>query len=262
MGKAAHKSENDTRNVRVSNRTGRSPYVIVCDHASNNVPPAFAGLGLTAGDLSRHIAWDPGALPVARQLAESLDAALVEACVSRLVIDCNRPLDAADLIPTVSENTAIPGNAMLSDHERAARIAHYHAPFHAALDDLVARRLASGLEVRLVAIHSFTPVYKGRARPWHIGVLHDEDERMSLPMLAMLRTAHGLVVGDNEPYSPADRVYYTLERHGRRRGCPCVMVEIRNDEIAEDAGQHRWAERLSGILKDMELVGMTRVATA
>lgn len=234
--------------VRVVNRDGASPWIIVCDHASNHVPPELNGLGLPPEELQRHIAWDPGALPVAAALSQRLDAALVESCISRLVIDCNRPLDAPDLIAEVSETTVVPGNAGLSQEDRAARVRLAYDPFHGAVEALVADRVAAGRPVLLAAIHSFTPVYRGTRRPWHIGVLHDEDTSLSGPLLGALRAASGIVVGDNEPYSPADRVYHTLEIHGRSRGLPCVMLELRNDEVMEDAGQKRWADILAPVM--------------
>ena len=238
--------------VRVTNPDGSSPFVLTCDHASNFLPPEFGTLGLSAEDLSRHIAWDPGALPVARRMAEALNATLVETRLSRLVIDCNRPLDAPDLVPPVSETTAIPGNTGLSAKQHAERIALSWQPFHDAVAHVVDNRLARGLETRLVSVHSFTPVYKGRNRPWHIGIIHDEDRRLASPLIAALGRLAGVKVGVNEPYSPADRVYFTLERHARSRGLACAMIEIRNDEISGEAGQRKWADLLSGIFSDLE----------
>lgn len=237
--------------VRVVNPDGASPFIILCDHASNRIPAPYGTLGLQPGDLQRHIAWDPGALPVAEQIAEALDAPLVASGISRLIIDCNRPLDAPDLIAGTSETTVVPGNAGLSPQERAARIALSWTPFHEAIDGLVSGRLADGLPVRLVSIHSFNPVYRGVARPWHIGILHDGELGTAGPLLSALRREAGLVVGDNQPYSPADRVYFTLEKHGRARGLSCAMIEIRNDEIADAAAQSTWAERLAAILAEL-----------
>lgn len=234
--------------VRVTNSSGASRYVIVCEHASNWLPPSLGTLGLGPADMERHIAWDPGALPVAVRLAEILDATLVESRVSRLAIDCNRPLDAPDLIAEMSETTRVPGNEGLDAAAREARIALAYRPFHDALEDVVESRLAEGRATSIVTIHSFTPVYRGVSRPWHIGIIHDEDERLSAPLLTGLRGMSGITVGANQPYSPADRVYYTLERHARPRGLPCAMIEIRNDVIADESGQRKWAERLGGIL--------------
>lgn len=232
----------------VVNEAGRGRFVLACDHASNRVPPGYGTFGLQAADLDRHIAWDPGAFEVARRMAAALDAPLVASTVTRLLIDCNRPLDAPDLIWEISETTEIPGNRGLPPDERDRRVAMAWRPFHDALDRQIERRLAAGLAVGLVTVHSFTPTWKGAARPWHIGIIHDDDRRLSAPMLAGLRTEAGLVVGDNQPYSPADRVYFTLEKHARSRGLPCVMIEIRNDLIADARGQDAWADRLTRLL--------------
>ena len=182
-----------------------------------------------------------------------LDAALVEAGMSRLVIDCNRPLDAPDLIPQVSETTVIPGNAG-ADRSRSAPSASRCPgnPFTTPSRRCVDERVAAGRETWLVSIHSFTPVYKGVARPWQIGIIHDDDERLSAPLIGELEALKGFTVGDNEPYSPADRVYFTLERHARSRGLPCAMIEIRNDEIADEAGQAKWAELLGTIFQRLK----------
>ena len=238
--------------VRITNRAGKSPFLLVCDHASNYLPPHFGTLGLKDADMLRHIAWDPGALPVALKLAGTLDAALVEAGVSRLAIDCNRPLDAPDIIPEISETTLIPGNAALTDKDRAERIALSWQPFHDAVETLVEERVAAGRETWLVTVHSFTPVYKGVVRPWEIGIIHDDDERLSAPLIGELEALKRFTVGVNQPYSPADRVYFTLERHARSRGLPCAMIEIRNDEIADDAGQSTWAELLGNIFQHLK----------
>jgi len=239
--------------VTVTNRAGAGKVVLLCDHASNFMPPEFGMLGLDPAELSRHIAWDPGALPLSLLLSQALDAPLVAAGVSRLIVDCNRPLDAPDLVPPVSETTPIPGNQDLDLPAKARRVALSHTPFHAAVEKLVEERLSAGRETWLVSVHSFTPVYKGARRPWHVGILHDEDERLSAPLIAALGAVAGVCVGDNQPYAPADRVYYTLTRHGRSHGLPCVMLEIRNDEIADEDGQRQWAERLAGMLADIRL---------
>jgi predicted N-formylglutamate amidohydrolase len=231
----------------VTNRHGSSPFVVVCDHASNFLPEEYGTLGLEPAELSRHIAWDPGALPVAQRISEVLDAPLVESCVSRLLIDCNRPLDAPDLIPQISENTEIPGNHNLGAAELARRIALAHQPFHDLIDDLISERLRYGRSTWLVSVHSFTPIYKSVPRPWQVGIIHDDDTRLAMPTVEALQRT-GAVIGINQPYSPADRVYYTLERHARSRGLRCAMIEIRNDEIARERGQSLWGSRLGEIL--------------
>ena len=241
--------------VLVTNRDARGSLVLLCDHASNALPPELGSLGLDPAALTAHIAWDPGAIEVATRMARDLDAVLIESRVSRLVADCNRSLDAPDLVTPLSETTPIPGNQNLSPAERERRIALAWRPFHAAIEEIVAERLARGAETQLVSIHSFTPVYRGVLRPWQIGILHDDDVRLALPMIEALQAVPGLTVGDNQPYAPSDGVYFTLEKHGRSRDLACAMVEIRNDEIADETGQRRWADLLSKILADHAKAG-------
>ncbi|RWM11982.1 MAG: N-formylglutamate amidohydrolase [Mesorhizobium sp.] len=252
MEKARLTGPAPSETVRVTNPGGSSPFVFTCDHASNYMPAEFGTLGLPVEDLSRHIAWDPGALPVASRMADALDATLVETRVSRLVIDCNRPLDAPDLVPPVSETTVIPGNSDLTDKQCAARIDLAWRPFHDAIAHVIDDRLSRGQETRLVSVHSFTPVYKGKSRPWHIGIIHDDDRRLAAPLISALQRLAGVTVGVNEPYSPADRVYFTLEKHARSRGLACAMIEIRNDEISGETGQRKWADLLTGIFSNLE----------
>ncbi|MCA1242722.1 N-formylglutamate amidohydrolase [Stappia stellulata] len=235
--------------IQTENGSGRGPFVILCDHASRRVPDDLGDLGLDEAALRAHIAWDPGALGVSRELSQRLDAPLVYPDMSRLVIDCNRDTAAHDLIPSVSEITEIPGNRDLSDAERAARIARVHAPFHTAIAALLDARAAEGLETAVVSIHSFTPVYKGIARPWPIGILSNIDRRLAEGMLADLGRQGVEPLGDNEPYAPSDGVYYTLARHGEARRLPSAMVEIRNDELATASAETLWAERLERAMR-------------
>lgn len=232
------------------NSPGRSPFVLVCEHASNRLPEAFGDLGLSRVQRLMHIAWDPGALAVALQLSELLDAPLIHSTVSRLVIDCNRAADAIDLVPAISERTRIPGNAALSDAERAHRLATYHAPFHAAVEDLLERREAAGEPAILVTIHSFTPVYKDVPRPWPIGLIHGTDPRFTAALRdALAAEEPALNIGWNEPYSALVGVTYTLERHGDGRGIPSTMIELRHDEVLAPSGVATWAGRLARALE-------------
>jgi predicted N-formylglutamate amidohydrolase len=239
----------DGDSVRIVGAERAGAFVVTCDHASRYIPPHYQGLGLSDADLSRHIAWDIGALALSEHLAEALDAALLHPTVSRLLLDVNRHPDAHDSIPERSEDTAIPGNIGLDGEERRRRRNRIYAPYHDAVAALVARRLQRQRPTAVIAIHSFTPVYRELARPWQIGVLSHRDRRMADPLLAALRASDpGLEVGDNEPYAPENGVYHTLDRHAEAHGLPCVMIEVRNDLISEPSGQRAWADRLAPLL--------------
>jgi predicted N-formylglutamate amidohydrolase len=242
------------RNLVVAeNPEGRGGFVIVCDHASNRIPEDCKSFGFPEDALRTHIAWDPGALPVARRLSERFDAPLLWPDVSRLVIDCNRAPDAASLIVTESEGRKVEANRSVSAEERARRLAHIHGPYHAAIESCLAHRRVAELPTMLVAVHSFTPIYFGKSRPWQVGILFDEDRRLADVLIDGLRSDRSLTVGVNEPYSPADQVYYTVARHAHPRQMPAAMIEIRNDEIGNEAGQRNWADRLADILATAEL---------
>ncbi len=230
------------------NAEGSSPFLLVSDHAGNRIPRRLGALGLSEADLRRHIAWDIGIAGVGRALAPLLDAALVLQSYSRLVIDCNRDPAVQSSIPEVSETTGIPGNLDLDTAARAARLAAVFCPYHARIAALLDRRAAAGRRTVLVALHSFTPVYKGVARPWQVGVLYNRDARLAHALLALLRAEGDLVVGDNEPYRVSDLTDYTVPVHGERRGLPHVEIEIRQDLIAMPAGQQLWAQRLLRLL--------------
>jgi predicted N-formylglutamate amidohydrolase len=197
-----------------------------------------------------HIAWDPGALAVALQLSDLLEAPLVHSNVSRLIIDCNRDAGAIDLIPVVSERTDIRANVGITSTEREHRIRSFHAPFHAAIDSVLDARLAEHREATLVTVHSFTPTYKDVVRPWPIGLIHGSDETFTRALRAALEADDPtLNVGWNEPYSARNGVTYTLEHHGDGRRLPATMIEIRHDEILEPSGVALWASRLARCLE-------------
>jgi len=237
-----------TAPVRTVNAIGRGPFVLACDHASNRIPAAYGDLGLPASERVRHIAWDPGALGVSLRLSELLDAPLVHPTVSRLVVDCNRFTDSDTLMPEISETTTVPGNIGISAAERASRIALYHAPYHAAIDRLLEQRAAAHLPTILVCMHSFTPVFKGVARPWPVGVLAPVDEALSRALFDALRAElPDMNIGWNQPYAGGSGVSYTVDHHGAH--LPATMIEIRHDEILEPAGVAQWAGRLARCLE-------------
>lgn len=242
-------ADGQPNHVRIENPDGAGPFVVICDHASNHIPGELNSLGLSDETKSLHIAWDPGALPVARRLAQGLDAPLCWPEMSRLVIDCNRAPDATDLVLERSEGREVPGNRAVTDAEKSRRLNAVHVPYHDAIGELLARRRSSGVPTALVAIHSFTPVYLGRRRPWEVGIVFGEDRRLADPILRRLTADTGLTVGVNQPYSPDDGVYYTLRRHAASGRLPSVMIEIRSDEIRDEEQQSAWADRLAGILE-------------
>ncbi|TCP40879.1 N-formylglutamate amidohydrolase [Rhodovulum marinum] len=231
----------------VENAAGRGRVVLLCDHASNAIPHEFEGLGLAPGDEESHAAWDPGALSLARSMARLLDAPLVAATVSRLVHDVNRPAASPEAMPVRTESIAIPGNVDLTEAQRAERARRYYDPFHATVEATLSAQPA---EVALITVHSFTPIWHGVRRDVEIGILHDRDSRLADAMLALAagRTSHR--VARNEPYGPADGVTHTLNRHGDAKGRLNVMLEIRNDLIADDAGQARMGILLADIVNE------------
>jgi len=234
--------------VSVYHSGGSSPFLVVVDHAGKLVPRALGGLGISDQERARHIGWDIGIAGVARLLADALDATLIAQNYSRLVIDCNRPPGTPTSIPLVSELTAIPGNADLTDAERQARAREIFWPYHDRIEaELDARREAKR-KTALIALHSFTPVFKGVARPWHTALLYNRDPRLARRLLELLKREQDLVVGDNEPYLVSDATDYTIPVHGERRGILHAAIEIRQDLIAEETGQRQWAQRLARAL--------------
>jgi predicted N-formylglutamate amidohydrolase len=238
--------------VHQVNASGRSPFLFTCDHYGRLIPPALGDLGLSEDELVRHIAWDIGIAGVAERLAAALDAHLIAQRYSRLVIDCNRPPGVASSIPILSEATTIPGNDGLSREMTEARRRAIFDPYHRCIDEVIGERLRRRQPTVLVALHSFTPVYAGIARPWHIGTLYHRDPVLPPLLLRALRAEGDLVVGDNEPYAVSDQTDYTIPVHAEARGLVNSGIEIRQDLIADESGQMQWAERLARILSEIE----------
>ena len=234
--------------ITVHNESGRSPLLIVVDHAGNSLPRALGRLGVPESELARHIAWDIGVAAVSRFVADALDATLVQQNYSRLVIDCNRAPGSQTSIPEISEFTPIPGNVGLSEGQKDARLREIFQPYHDRIKAELDRRRREGRPAALIAMHSFTPVYMGAARPWHAGVLYNRDARFADLLIGSLRREDGLIVGDNEPYSVTDETDYTIPVHGERRGLLHVEVEIRQDLTAGDSEQRAWGSLLARLL--------------
>ena len=234
--------------VILENESGASVFFLTCEHAGRAFPRRLGRLGLPEAETLRHIAWDIGIGAVGRELSRLLDAAVILQAYSRLVIDCNRDPKVPSSIPEISESTEIPGNSGLDETERAARIDAIFRPYHNAIGAALDRRAAANRASALVALHSFTPVFKGVSRPWHVAVLFNRDRRLAHALAELLRAEGDLMVGENEPYQVSDLTDYTVPVHGERRGLPHVEIEIRQDLITDPVGQREWAARLARLL--------------
>lgn len=229
----------------IENQEADGSCLIVCDHASNKIPRSLSGLGLSPADLSRHIAWDIGARDLSLLMAGRLNARCVLANYSRLVIDLNRaPLHHGSILG-VSDHTAIPGNSNLTQEQKKQRQVALFTPYHDEINAQIQQIAARGKKPFLIAIHSFTPEMNGQKRPWHIGVLWGRNGHVALPLIAALRQDNpALVIGDNEPYSAKDGPEFnnTIEVHAESRGLPSVMIEFRQDMVADRAGVEKMAD--------------------
>ena len=231
------------------NPQGDPGIVLVCDHASNFIPPEYQDLGLPSGRLKTHIAWDIGAAAVTRTMATALGAPAILGTHSRLLIDLNRGEDDPTLVMKLSDGAIIPGNARAGEAEIRTRTRRFHHPYHEAIADLIAGARQKGVAPVIVSIHSFTPEWKGRPRPWHVGVLWSRrDDRLSSRLLAILRAEPGLCVGDNQPYS-GELEGDCMDRHALAAGLPHVLIELRQDLIGDAVGATAWGARLVPLLR-------------
>jgi predicted N-formylglutamate amidohydrolase len=234
--------------VTVYNSGAPSPLLLVADHAGNTIPRALDRLGIAEAECERHIAWDIGIAGVGQTLADALRAMLIQQNYSRLVIDCNRPPGSPASIAEISELTPIPGNVALSEAAKAARAREVFWPYHQCIEAELELRHQSGRPTALIALHSFTPTFRGEARPWHVALLYNRDPRLARRLFELLKEQQGLIVGDNEPYHVSDTTDFTIPVHGERRGLPHALIEIRQDIIGEKSGQQKWAKLLAGLL--------------
>ena len=245
--------EEDVPPVLDENASGSSPFLLTSDHYGRAIPRRLGDLGLPESEMTRHIAWDVGIAGVAGALSKHLGAHLIAQRYSRLVIDCNRPPQAPSSIPRISESTVIPGNEGLTRDAAEARRQQVFDPYHRRIREVIDNRLDNGIPTVLVSLHSFTPVYAGIARPWHVGTLYQRDSSLPPLLLKRLRAQGDLVVGDNEPYAVSDETDYTIPVHGEARGLMNTGIEIRQDLIADDAGETEWADRLANIFGEIEI---------
>lgn len=235
--------------VSIINAECKGPFVLVCEHASNRIPASLGGLGLEQDVANSHVAWDPGALAVSRLLAQKFDSPLVVQNFSRLVYDCNRPPHAVDAMPQRSEIYDIPGNKDLTEAARKSRTETIYQPFHAAVAECIASRMEAGQQPVVATLHSFTPVYFGKRRKVELGILHDADSRFADAMLAAASSVTNLVTQRNQPYGPQQGVMHTLQLQAQPLALLNVMVEIRNDLIANEQSQRDIAGQMSSMLE-------------
>ena len=228
---------------------GTSPFLLICDHAGRRIPRALGDLGVAVAEMERHIAWDIGAGDVASRLGAALDAFVIRQTYSRLVIDCNRPLDSAGSIVTRSEDTDVPGNVGIGSHAALGRAREIFHPYHDRIGMELDRRREQGRETILISVHSFTPVFRSVARPWQVGMLYGRDARVAQALLAVIRAEGRWTVGDNEPYAVSATTDYAIPVHCEARGLPHVGIEIRQDLIEHETGQIEWAERIATWLR-------------
>jgi predicted N-formylglutamate amidohydrolase len=247
--------------VTIETPTGSSPLLLVSDHAGNRMPEKLGTLGLSERDRNRHIAWDIGIRSVTSLVSERIDATYIYQGYSRLVIDCNRMPGCAESMPVVSDGTAIPGNREVAASETAQRVEAIFRPYHAAIVEHLEGRDRVGRLTALISMHSFTPKLNTAkvARPWQIGIIYHNDNRIGRALVGLLRANSALCVGENEPYNVDIDVDYTIPVYGERRGVPYVEIEIRQDLIGQEAGQREWATRMAEVLpRAVELSGVLR----
>jgi predicted N-formylglutamate amidohydrolase len=238
----------DPEPVRVLRENGASDLFLTADHAGRAIPSRLGRLGVSDAEMARHIAWDIGIAAVTEHLSALLDATAVLQTYSRLVIDCNRDPAWPSAIPEVSEHTPIPGNVGLSQQDRDARVAAVFAPYHARITHLLDARNHARRRTVLIAMHSFTPSFKGESRAMQVGMLYNKDPALAGIMLDLLRREGDLVVGDNAPYAITENSDFSVPVHGEDRGLSHVEIEIRQDLVTDPAGQLAWADRFARLL--------------
>jgi predicted N-formylglutamate amidohydrolase len=242
----------DPSPIRVLRETGASDLFLTADHAGRAIPKALGTLGVSDAEMERHIAWDIGIAAVTEQLSEMLDATAVLQTYSRLVIDCNRNPSWPTAMPEISEHTSIPGNVNLSPEAREARVAAIFTPYHDRIAGLLDAR--AHRRTVLIAMHSFTPSFKGESRAMQVGMLYNKDARLACILLELLQREGDLIVGDNAPYAVTEDSDYSIPTHGEKRGLAHVEIEIRQDLIASPNGQQAWARRFARLLTAADAV--------
>jgi predicted N-formylglutamate amidohydrolase len=224
--------------------------LLVCDHARNTLPEIYGNLGLPASEFERHIAYDIGVEAVVNGVSARLGVPAVLSCFSRLLIDPNRGINDPTLIMQLSDGAVVPGNRDIDEHERNIRLSRFYKPYHRAIEAEIDAAIADGVPPVLISVHSFTPAWKGVVRPWHAGLLWEDDRRCTDLFIQALSADPNLVVGDNVPYA-GGLVGDTMNTHAVNRGLPHTLLEIRQDLISGDEGVSQWIERLADAIDPM-----------
>lgn len=235
--------------VTLCNERGSSEFVIVCEHASNYIPPSYKNLGLCESDLQRHIAYDLGAAQLAVAMSKRLDAPAFLGGYSRLLVDLNRPPGVPSSMPVLSEYTNIPGNENLQADEIERRLNAIFHSFHQQLSEFLAARRRAARNTTLIAVHSFSPIYAGEWRPFHVGILFERSATLALAMLRNLRRTPDIVAEANVPYQIHSDSDYTIPVHGTQTGIPALLIEIRNDGLSTSHGVESWSMRIVDALR-------------
>tara|TARA_Y100000590_G_scaffold445232_1_gene577063 strand:+ start:62 stop:874 length:813 start_codon:yes stop_codon:yes gene_type:complete len=233
---------------KVINPQKKNNFIILCDHASYNIPKKYNKLGLSSYNLKKHIGWDIGALKVAKKISKNINNTLIHSGYSRLLIDCNRSLKSQGSFLTKSEDIEIPGNYNISRKEKILRSKRYYFPYHNQIKKFINQSLKSGVVPSLVAIHSFTPVYHGKFRKWHVGILQRSDKRLSSLFIKDIKKNKKIILGINEPYKldlPGD---FTIPFFSESYGLPNVLIEIRQDLLLKDKSINYWSNLITKIL--------------
>jgi predicted N-formylglutamate amidohydrolase len=239
------------------NRKGSAPVLLVADHASPFFPAAMNQLGLADWVIERHVAWDIGSANLAKFLADELDAPLVLAGFSRLIVDPNRNIADSSAFVEISDGIAIPGNMELSEEQKSSRVHSFFKPYHNRIAQRLDQFASNDIVPAMIAVHTCSPVFDQIVRPWHIGVMWDKDPRIPVPLMRHFENLDGTCVGDNEPYSGRHPADFTIDHHAEAAGLPHIGFEVRQDLVDTEGGARKWAgilaEGLKPILADTEL---------
>ncbi len=234
---------------KIFNVNAASRLLILCDHASNHIPSKYNNLGLNPNEIKRHIGWDIGAMNLSKKLSKNLNATLITSGYSRLLIDCNRPFAVPEAFIKKSENTIIPGNIKLSKKEKIQRAKKYCIPYRTKIQNILKIRMKKNIVPIIISVHSFTPVYNGKFRPWHLGLLFRKEKRLFTLLKKELNKNKTIKIGINKPYKCNLKGDFSIPYFAESNGLPCILLEIRQDLINSQSGVSKWSKKIEKLLK-------------